>query len=231
MDYADPPVVSVVIPARNEQHLLPGALSAIGVARSRIPDIRVDVTVVADSCSDHTAGVALSSGAFVVCASVGNVGAARAIGFRAVLDRNADVRPGHWLASTDADSLVPPDWFIAQLLAARQGHQLFLGTVRLPPEGESTFPTWVQRYTSDAIRGHEHGHVHGANLGIAASTYRGIGGFRALATGEDVDLVRRARRAGAQVAWNTETPVITSPRLRGRAPQGVANDLARSRAT
>lgn len=228
VERVDSPSVSVVIPARNEETLLPAALAAVDAARRQSPDLAVDVIVVADACSDRTAQVAVSFGAHVLEIAAGNVGAARAAGIAAALDRSRPSAGMHWLASTDADSQVPPHWLTAQVTAAQHGCQLFLGTVKLAPEVEDRFPRWVRQYTHDATQGHEHGHVHGANLGIEASTYLAIGGFRPMATGEDVDLAQRARHRGAQVAWCTDAPVTTSARMHARAPDGVSCDLART---
>ena len=62
-------------------------------------------------------------------------------------------------------------------------------------------------------------------MGFRADAYRAAGGWNPLATGEDHDLWSRLRLTGPVVS-STRLRVATSMRLRGRAPDGFANDLA-----
>lgn len=226
MRRSEPAIVSVVVPARDEETLLPTALHALRAARLRVPHISVDITVVADQCTDRTAEVAADLGADVVEIDAGNVGAARAAGFAAALRRHAGSTHRQWLATTDADSRVPAGWLGSQLHAARLGYDVFCGTVVLAPLDRNEFAAWVKQYFDDAAHGTHHGHIHGANLGLTATCYEAIGGFSPLSSGEDVDLIHRCDRGGAKIAWSTAVPVTTSARREARAPNGVAADLA-----
>jgi hypothetical protein len=49
-----------------------------------------------------------------------------------------------------------------------------------------------------------HGHVHGANMGFRAGSYWRVGGFAALASGEDVDLVARFESAGLRIVRDAQ---------------------------
>ena len=71
-----------------------------------------------------------------------------------------------------------------------------------------------------------HAHVHAANLGIRGDVYTTAGGWSDLATGEDHDLWRRVTNSGARIMFDPHLLVKTSARLRGRAPNGFADDLA-----
>jgi hypothetical protein len=73
--------------------------------------------------------------------------------------------------------------------------------------------------------GPRHHHVHGANLGFRASAYWRVGGFAALETGEDVELVERFERAGYVVSRDPSLSVATSDRQIARAPAGFAHHL------
>ena len=100
---AEVEVVGIVVPARNEEDLLPAALRALD--RAAQPVLRrgvvVDLLVVADSCADATVEVARSVGVAVLEVSVGAVGPARAAGFRALLKRHQGTpRARFWLVST-----------------------------------------------------------------------------------------------------------------------------------
>lgn len=68
--------------------------------------------------------------------------------------------------------------------------------------------------------------MHGANLGVRASTYLAVGGFAPLPAHEDVRLAEAvARLAGAHVLTTVACPVLTSDRRVGRTPAGLAHDL------
>lgn len=123
-----------------------------------------------------------------------------------------------WLATTDADTLMPPGWLQRQLARADRGWDVVLGTVTVadwsehPPHVPAAF---AARYESGA---RPHPHVHGANLGIRASAYLAAGGFRSLRTAEDHALVAAAR-AGCSALRAGDIPVQTSARCQARAPR------------
>ena len=71
-------------------------------------------------------------------------------------------------------------------------------------------------------RGGGHDHVHGANMGFRADAYWDMGGFASLASGEDVDLVRRFEETGHRIHRDAGLSVETSARRDGRAPKGFA---------
>lgn len=220
--------VAVVIPARDEEHGVAAAVHAVRTAALNLPPgLTVDVVVVADACTDRTAEVALAAGAHVLVAMEGNVGAARALGCAWALDRADDERVT-WLACTDADSVVPPQWLLRQLDVAASGAELVLGTVTLPREDTARHWRWLRDYRRHRVggRGTGHGHVHGANLGVHAAAYVAAGGFRDLPVHEDADLVERLLASGAAPAWVDDAAVTTSARHHSRVVGGVATDLA-----
>ena len=163
-------VVGIVVPARNEQDLLPAALQALDRAAQpvRRRGVVVDLLVVADSCTDATATVAQSAAVDVLEVSVGAVGPARAAGFKALLRRHLGIpRDRFWLASTDADSRVPANWLVGQLALAAAGADLVVGTVEV--DDWSSHPPHVEaRWRAGYDPRDGHGHVHGANDGARA---------------------------------------------------------------
>ncbi|MET9361158.1 glycosyltransferase family 2 protein [Streptomyces sp. NPDC006632] len=220
--------VAVVLPAHDEESLLPVALEAVRIASGhpRVERVRVLIVVVADACGDRTARVARAAGAAVVTCDARNPGLARAAGAAHAL-RALDTAAEHiWIATTDADSEVPPHWLAHQLARAREGWEAVVGTVTLPA-GSSV--TNVHRVRYEATRPSHgiwhHPHVHGANLGVTAAAYLSVGGFPALTVGEDRALVAALRRGGHRVLATAACPVLTSPRLRGRAHGGFADHL------
>jgi len=215
----------IVVPACDEETLLPACLRAVRRA-VRSVTVPVHVVVAADSCTDGTVAVARACGAQVIAIGARSVGAARAAGMAEVLRLTAGADPADvWLATTDADTVVPPGWLRRQLARAGQGWDVVLGTVTVtdwsehPPHVPTTF---AARYESG---GRPHRHVHGANLGIRASAYLAAGGFTALRTAEDHALVAAATRAGCSVLRADDVPVRTSARREGRAPLGFSHLL------
>ncbi|WNI19029.1 glycosyltransferase [Actinacidiphila sp. ITFR-21] len=222
--------VAVVIPAHNEEALLPAALDGVALA-ARHPDlagVRVLTVVVADSCRDRTADVAGRAGALVVAADCRNPGRARAAGTeRALRELGAG---GTWIAATDADSVVPPSWLAYHRARAREGWEAVVGTVTLPattpvPLGARHRAHYEATRPADGAFWH-HPHIHGANLGLTGDAYRAAGGFPPLGVGEDRALVDALERLGHRVLRTPDCPVVTSDRLRARARGGFADHLA-----
>ncbi|MBE7701040.1 glycosyltransferase [Oerskovia sp. Sa1BUA8] len=220
--------VAVVVPVNDEEELLPRCLGALegAVARLRAerPVVPVAVVVVLDACTDGSARIARSSPFTVVETRHRRVGAARREGVRAASALLGRGRPERsWIASTDADSAVPPHWLLHQVALAERGADLVVGTVR--PDFDDLSPAQRAAWLATHPVGHANGHVHGANLGVRGDVYRAAGGFPALAEHEDVDLVARARAVGARVVAADDGCVLTSGRSVGRTPGGYARHL------
>ena len=219
--------VGVVVPARDEEQLLPGCLASVEAAVAELASMRPEVTaavvVVLDRCRDGSARVVGEHpGVRAVVSRAGCVGAARATGVAAVL-RSAGAPASTWLACTDADTRVPVHWLRRQVELADAGHDLVLGTVEPDDLGSGLLGRWRARH----VLAEGHPHVHGANLGIRASTYAAAGGFAPVPVHEDVLLVRAARAAGARSASTDRTRVVTAGRLDGRVVGGFASYLHR----
>jgi glycosyltransferase involved in cell wall biosynthesis len=212
--------VGVVIPAHNEEDLLPSCLAAVRHAAGQL-SIPVHVVVTADACTDRTAARARGQGMTVVEIGARSVGAARRAGAERMLQRTQHLDPATvWLASTDADTLVPRRWLTRQIRHAGQGWDAVVGTVTVtdwaghPPRAASLFNQHYGAWQRP------HPHVHGANLGFSAAAYLAAGGFRPLRTAEDHALVNDLQAAGARLLRTTRIPVVTSARTRARAPRG-----------
>ena len=217
--------VAVVVPAHNEEKHLPACLAALRQAAGSVR-IPVHLLVVADACTDETAAVAAARGARVIGIGARNVGAARAAGMAGLLRRAADTDlAAVWLATTDADTVVPPGWLHRQLGYAAQGWDMVLGTVTVtdwdehPPHIPALFAAMYEFGEGP------HPHVHGANLGIRASAYLAAGGFKPLPTAEDHALMTAATEAGCRVLQASDITVETSARRRARAPRGFSHAL------
>ncbi|HWG14897.1 MAG TPA: glycosyltransferase [Streptosporangiaceae bacterium] len=229
--------VGVVVPAHDEEELLPACLTALAaaaaVATAERPGLRVRIVVAADACTDGTVAVARRAGALVVPLTARNVGMARAAGLdellrpgRAGWDGPAP-EPGRlWLATTDADSMVPAHWLSDQLGYAEAGWDAVVGTVTVADwtgYADSTVQEFARQYGTWQDW---HPHVHGANLGFTVAAYRAAGGFPALPTGEDRALIASVQARGFRVLRSAAVSVVTSARVRYRAPAGFGHDLA-----
>ena len=220
----------VVVPAHDEAEHLPRCITAIVTAGACL-SIPVLVVVVLDACSDRSAALAGRFGEDVHFVEVDarNVGAARAAGFaytRSVYGIKGSDESRIWCATTDADSRVDADWLVRQMDADAD---MVLGVVRVTNWRRvpaAAIRRYLAAYRAKARdRGAGHGHVHGANMGFRAESYWATGGFATLATGEDVDLVRRFEEQGLRIHRDAESSVETSARQQGRAPRGFAAHL------
>ena len=177
------------------------------------------VTATRTEAGWRTAKAASEAGARVLHPGAQNPGKARAAATQHALAALETSTTATWIASTDADSVVPPNWLAFQLDQARAGWEAVIGTVtvtRWPP-----IPQLADRHhqlynasrpTSGVLW--RHPHVHGANLGVAATAYQEVGGFAHLPVGEDHALVSALERNGHRVLRTPECPVETSSRLR-----------------
>ncbi|WP_418320695.1 glycosyltransferase [Piscinibacter sakaiensis] len=216
-------MIGVVVPAHDEAHLIGDCLASIGraAAEPALHNEQVLVVVVLDACSDATGDVARSLGATTLGLTSRNVGIARAAGAHHCLAAGA-----RWLAFTDADSQVAPDWLADQLALADAGHDAVCGTVAVADWQDHDEAT-QRRYHAAYTDADGHRHIHGANLGIAAAAYRRAGGFPPFACSEDVALVEALLAGGASVAWSARPRVTTSARRDFRAAGGFGATLLR----
>jgi glycosyltransferase involved in cell wall biosynthesis len=211
--------VGVVVPAHNEEVLLPGCLAALRSAASAV-DVPVHLLVVLDTCTDRTAYAA--GDASVLAVWERNVGAARRAGFAHLLHGlGAD---GLWLASTDADSQVPQGWLVHQLTHAYHGADAVAGMVSVANWSEHPHTT-AERFQRLHHHVVGHPHVHGANLGVSARAYLAVDGFPALPAHEDVALITALKHTGHRVLHTADPPVTTSARRHARATTGFADFL------
>lgn len=216
--------VAVVVPAHNEREHLPRCLRALATAAVCVP-VPVLTVVVLDATDDGSEQLVGRYGPDVhfVTVEAGNVGAARAAGFEYARSTCHDDDPAStWYATTDADSVVPADWLLRM---ADTDADMVLGVVRVPTwrnQPAHVVHRYLRAYHS---KGREHNHIHGANMGFRADAYWGVGGFRALPTGEDVELVDRFEAANLRIRRDATLSVATSDRRDGRAPGGFAHHL------
>lgn len=222
--------VVVTVPARDEERLLGSCLASVATARRELararPDVTTSAVVVLDRCVDGSAAVAAAAGVEVVRVDLGAVGAARAAGAEAATRaaRAAGVPPAAtWLATTDADCVVPRHWLVGHVALAEAGCDLVVGTVS--PD-DTLDPVVLAAWRARHVLEEGHPHVHGANLGVRADAYAAVGGFPPVGLHEDVALVEAVRASGRPWVSTDRVRVRTSARTVGRLRGGFAGYLA-----
>lgn len=211
-------MIAAIVPAHNEAALIGACLQSLQQA-ARHPGLageEVRILVGLDRCSDATEAVCAHFGVDVLHLDAGCVGVARARLVEIALEQGA-----RWICCTDADTVVPDDWFAAQLACSAEA---FCGVVQVDDwEG---YARSVRRRFARSERARDgHRHVHGANMGFSAAAYLRAGGFQPLNCGEDVALIDAIERAGCEVARLGAPRVTTSARREARAPNGFSHFL------
>ncbi len=213
-------MLAIIVPAHNEENDIDACLASLSLAaqHSALNAEQVAILVVLDQCTDGTAAIARHWGAETIIVDARNVGVARSAGADHAMAAGA-----RWLAFTDADTTVAPNWLAAQLAL---NAEVVCGTVSVNDWG--AYGARMATHFGATYRDqHDHRHIHGANLGVSATAYKRAGGFAPLASSEDVALVQALEASGATIAWSTAPRVVTSARPSFKAPSGFGATLAR----
>lgn len=223
--------VAILIPARNEEKLLPRCINSIIDARKNLAnDITVDIILSVDASTDETYAIGqelLKNHGSVISLNEGNVGHARKLAAEHAFSRFK--APDHqcWLANTDADCKVPSNWLTYQLQKAATGINVIAGIIKVDSYEEhhnEVANIFLKEYTLNSDGTHPH--VHGANFGIRGDIYKKFGGWGQLETAEDHDLWNRLVAEDVNKDSDSKLFVYTSGRRIGRAPHGFAQTLA-----
>lgn len=197
--------LSIIIPAYNEQRLLPGCLASVRTACAAV-GCDAELIVVDNNSTDATASVAESAGARVIFEPVNQIGRARNAG--------AAAAGGDWLLFLDADSTLEPA-LLAELLALTEtGRVVAAGSTMRMPEapwwGRAIVSAW--NLLSQLCRW-----AAGSLLLCRADAFRELGGFdEQLYVAEEIDLCRRlkrwGRKRGLRLVILSRRPLQTSGR-------------------
>lgn len=223
--------IGVLVPARNEEHLISRCIQSLLAARALLPeDVTCDIVVAVDSSTDHTREIAetlLLEYGIVIEVDARAVGMARSVAAKVMLERYSGSLKSCWIANTDADCQVPPDWLARHLAIAQEGVDAVAGIIDVDSFlGHDTLVEERFRLSYHIHSDGTHPHVHGANMGIRADAYLQAGGWLALETAEDHDLWHRLHATGYHLLSAAKLIVSTSGRKNGRAPHGFAEALA-----
>ncbi|MBG30119.1 MAG: glycosyl transferase family 2 [Opitutae bacterium] len=200
------PDYSIVIPAFDEELLLPSTIAALREAMNDI-SLEGEIIVVDNNSSDATAEVASKAGARVVFEPVNRISTARNAG--------AKVARGEWFVFVDADTRIPVD-LLKKALNSLAGGKIGGGgaCIRFGPDGKGAHPlmlrlwNWISRFFKLAA---------GSFIFCLREGFEEVGGFsNKVYAGEEILFSRQYKRwclrqgLGFQVFPNP--PVSTSAR-------------------
>jgi len=199
--------ISIVIPAFNEEKLLPATLRAVDSARAAFRERGWDSEVVVcdNNSTDGTAAQARASGATVVFEAVNQIGRARNTG--------AAAATGDWILFVDADSEPTAELLAEMARRIESGRVLAGGALVALDSG----PPWVHLGAQIwGLYSRLARHMAGAFIFVETAAFRQIGGFsQELFAGEELELSQRLKRLARTQGKRVE--IITSPRLRTSA--------------
>lgn len=180
------PLLSFVIPAYNEEKLIPETIEAI---QRLVPPLPYEIIVIDNGSTDDTAQVASKLNATVIMQPGGTIGALRNTGVRACA--------GDVVVFLDADVVLTKQWaerIPTSLEVLRREPRIVTGAMCGVPSNS----TWLERYWF-APR-HKASHIGSGHMILTRQFFHELNGFdESIPTGEDYDLSRRAVMAGGRI--------------------------------
>jgi glycosyltransferase involved in cell wall biosynthesis len=195
---------SVVVPAHNEEVLLPDGLRAIAAAAKNVAG-DVEVIVVANRCTDSTVALARAAGALVVESDARNISAVRNAG--------AATATGDVVVTIDADCVMSSSAFAEIQRLLRSGRYVGGGTLVRPERLSAGIRATIAlvNVTTFLTR------LSGGMFWCSRADFEAIGGFdESLLLAEDLDFARRlrahGRRTGRRFTMLRTAPITSSCR-------------------
>jgi len=200
--------LSIVIPAFNEEKLLPATLTAVAEAAAALAekDITHDVIVCDNNSTDRTSEIARARGAAVIFEPVNQISRARNAG--------ATLAKGEWLLFLDADSTPSRELFADLARVLFDDSVLYGGCMVVLDEpkrlGQIFVDFWhrIAKWNQWAA---------GSFLFVRREAFETTGGFSTeLYASEELELSKRLKRIAKQrtqrFVFLTDHPLVTSAR-------------------
>lgn len=190
------PLVSVIIPAFNEEMYIGQCIQAL--KDQEYPTDRYEIIVIDNGSSDRTVTISIDLGVRIEVLADGNVGAVRNLG--------ATVAAGDILAFIDADCLAEKDWIKTGInLVQKKQNSIFGGGCKLHPDANWVEQSWLLGDLSQ-ITPKE---LIGACIFIKKDIFLKSGGFdETITSGEDSELSLRLKKFGYDVVMSPTLNVI-----------------------
>ncbi|MEM7374885.1 MAG: glycosyltransferase [Bacteroidota bacterium] len=194
------PMVSVIIPARNEASSLQACLNS--AAQQIYPKDRYEVIVVDDHSTDATFGIAAILGTKYPNIRIVS---SRGEGKKAALNSGISVARGEIILQTDADCDLPPTWIPHMVAQFNQNTALVSGPVELQ-WGDK----WLEKFQAmesmglvtiggGSMAARKPNMCNGANLAFRKAVFQEVNGYEgidAVASGDDELLLQKIHRLG-----------------------------------
>jgi glycosyltransferase involved in cell wall biosynthesis len=207
------PLISVVIPAYNEERFLKKTL--LSLQKQTYPNF--EVIVVDNGSTDKTADIAKAHGARVISEPQKGVARARQTGFLA--------SSGELIAMTDADTIVPPDWLKRitehfskdkKIIGLTGVYYFYSGSIFSRLTVKILWSWFGQIVWQIIALAGQRPFLTGSNCAVRKEVFLACGGFNTkLAALEDWDLGIRLRQFG-DIKFDPSLIVLTSGRRYSR---------------
>jgi hypothetical protein len=242
----DSPTI-VAIPAKDEAERIAACLLALDRQTDR-PD---RVLLLVNNATDGTAAIArelsLACRLDVVTRDLPPDLASAGHARRLVMDlAAAHARPDAILLTTDADTVVAPDWIARNRAAVARGADVVCGRIVVDPVEAALIPAHL--HDDDAREGRltgliddlawaldpephdpppRHTEASGASIAVTAAAFARAGGIPLVRSGEDRAFVRTLWMRDAKVRHDPTIEIAVSGRIVGRAEGGMADAIRR----
>ncbi|RMF32675.1 MAG: glycosyltransferase [Chlorobiota bacterium] len=204
------PPVSIVVPARNEEHRIARCLESL--ASLDYPSDRLEIIVVDDRSTDRTAAVVASYAERIPELRVLSLAEPRSGNLRGkagALDYGILHARGEIILLTDADCAVDPHWVHAHVAAYHSSHVAMVCAYTLvagtDPFARFQAVEWNTTNTmaSAGVYYRQFLGCFGNNMSIRREVYCMLGGYRAIpfSVTEDLALLQAVGRAGFAIAY------------------------------
>ncbi|MDX1951241.1 MAG: glycosyltransferase [Verrucomicrobiota bacterium] len=192
-------VYSIIVPAYNEEAMLPRTLAALKKAVQALPASH-EIIVVNDASTDNTLQVAQDHGARVISVECRQIAAVR--------NRGAAIASGEILLFVDADTIVPPETLVAMAEALK--NDIVGGGAAMRFDSKPQF--WARIFTSIFLSLYFlNKNAAGCFIFVRRTAFDKVGGFNErYFAGEEVHLSQSLKKIGRMQIL--KEPVTTSAR-------------------
>jgi GT2 family glycosyltransferase len=239
----------VAIPVRDEADRIGACLTALN-AQTQPPDA---VVLLLNNCTDRSEAIVREMAPWLrfrlgvvgreLAPAQANAGHARRLAMQYAAEL---VGAQGVLLTTDADSVVPPEWVLRNLQGLDKGADIVCGRAVIDPLEAALIPAHLHDDDARECRlialldmlawmldpePHDppprHTEASGASLAVRVEAFRRVGGIPDIAAGEDRAFVRALWMMDARVRHDPAIQVIVSGRIVGRAEGGMADAMRR----
>jgi cellulose synthase/poly-beta-1,6-N-acetylglucosamine synthase-like glycosyltransferase len=216
---ANPPSITVIVPARNEAAHVGACVRAI--LQQNYPPDRLQLIVVNDHSEDATVAEALAAAGQDTRLSIVHLGPQMGTAYKkAAVAAGIAQAQGEWIVTTDADCIPGRDWLQAMSANFGEGVAMVSGPVMLKGEGlfcrfQALEFMGLIAVGAGAIAAGQPTMCNGANLAYRRRAFEEVGGFAGIdhiASGDDELLMHKMAGAGRTVRFaKSKAAIVQTP--------------------